>query len=251
VAKSFSRGYSFSPSIFLIFLFFYEVLYDLWGSRKSLYGCWKLILHFWANPSDSLQIIFSSFSDSWLFQFPNVNMIDFNQNTIEIYSFNSYTCNWYNQLTGFDLSHFSCHWDLESIAYRFVCEIDKEYHLGSMKLGKINTDINYFFQIWFWTDGSNNWIQVWLRILFGNFMMLYWLMFIFVLNIFQSRHWVWCYIKSSNLRSFLWNIILLNNHISWGIADYDPLLLSHLIYYGLSFYQWLLSDLSIYHIKHC
>jgi hypothetical protein len=70
------------------------------------------------------------------------NTLDSHHGLIKFYSFFIDTGNWYHLSHGLDLSHVYLPWVIDSIANGFVCEIEKESELESMKLGIINADEN-------------------------------------------------------------------------------------------------------------
>jgi hypothetical protein len=74
------------------------------------------------------------------FSLPNGHTIEVTHDTVKTYSFNNDNC--YEPLPDVDLSYLYLHFDLETIANDYLAEINKEYQLDSMKLGKINIDVN-------------------------------------------------------------------------------------------------------------
>jgi hypothetical protein len=81
--------------------------------------------------------------------------------------------NSYEQITELDLSHVNLHLALDSISNGYPTEIEKESQIESMKQGKINRGGKRTFKIYFCNDDSNNRIEVLLRKLLLEYVMLY------------------------------------------------------------------------------
>jgi hypothetical protein len=84
------------------------------------------------------------------FRLANGDMIDSNDDSVKFDSLKDDNC--YEPLCELDLSYVYLHWIV------IVSEIDDEYQLDPMKLGKINTGANNSCKIWF-SDAISHWIR--------------------------------------------------------------------------------------------